>query len=62
MKQKLSIFMGVVFFAAVVTWLSLAEYTAELRNAYDWAFTNKITTQASIEEERLDSEITRQAL
>ena len=62
MKQKLSIFMGVVFFAAVVTWLSLAEYSAELRNAYDWAFTNKITTQASIEEARLDSEITRQAL
>ena len=62
MKQKLSIFMWVVFFAAVLTWLSLAEYTAELRNAYDWAFTNKITTQTSIDTARLDSEITRQAL
>lgn len=62
MKQKISIFMGVVFFAAVVTWLSLAEYTAELRNAYDWAFTNKITTQTSIDGANLYGEITRQSL
>ncbi len=62
MKQKLSIFMWVVFFTAVVTWLSLAEYTAELRNAYDWAFNYKITTQPSIDEARLDGEITRQSL
>ena len=62
MKQKLSIFMGIVFFAAVVTWLSLAEYTAELRNAYDWAFTNKITTQTSIDGANLYGEITRQSL
>ena len=54
MKQKLSIFMWIVFFTAVVTWLSLAEYTAELRNAYDWAFNYKITTKPSIYEERLD--------
>lgn len=62
MKQKLSIFMGIVFFAAVVTWLSLAEYTAELRNAYDWAFTNKITTQTSIDGANLYGEVTRQSL
>ena len=62
MKQKLSIFMGIVFFAAVVTWLSLAEYSAELRNAYDWAFTHNITTQSNIDNARLDGEITRQAL
>ena len=62
MKQKLSIFMGIVFFAAVVTWLSLAEYTAELRNAYDWAFSHKITTQTSIDGANLYGEITRQSL
>ena len=54
--------MWILFFTAVVTWLSLAEYSQELKNAYDWAFQHKITTQPTIDQANLYGQITRQAM
>ncbi|MBQ7616599.1 hypothetical protein IJS64_01035 [bacterium] len=62
MKQKLSITLGTIMFTILVTSLALAEYSQEIKNAYNWAFSYKITTQPTIDDARLDQEITRQAM
>ena len=62
MKQKLSITLGTALFTILVTSLALAEYSQEVKNAYNWAFSYKITTQPTIDDARLDQEITRQAM
>jgi hypothetical protein len=62
MKQKLSITLGTIMFTILVTSLALAEYSQEVKNAYNWAFSYKITTQPTIDDARLDQEITRQAM
>ena len=62
MKQKLSIIFGIVLFTALVTGLALAEYSQEIKNAYNWAFNYEITTQPTIEDAKLDKDITRQAM
>ena len=59
MKTYLSFVLGTLIVISFCVWL---EYNSELKQSYDWAYQNKITTQDTIDKANMKWRITRAEL